>query len=124
LADALEFWVAKPFRPLDVEEVLSELPYAVRLRLSSDPSDLREKIGNSLGVATAVLSQQPPDSVRIPSERSNTPDLNSDPPETGSTGASLTRFESLPAARDFLVVLITVVVFTLMLAATYAFLHS
>ena len=123
LADALEFWVAKPFLPLDVEEVLSELPYAVRLRLPSDPLDLREKIGNSLGVGTAVLSQQPPDSVRIPSERSNTPDLNSHPPETGSTGASLARFESLPAAWDFLVVLITVIVFTLMLAAAYVFLR-
>jgi len=121
LADALEFWVAKPFRPLDVEEVLSELPHAVRLRLPSDPLDLKEKIDNSLGEQTAVLSQRPPDSVRIPSERSNTPDLHSNPPETGSTGASLTRFESLPAAWDFLVVLITVVVFTLMLAAVYAF---
>jgi HD-like signal output (HDOD) protein len=124
LADALEFWVAKPFRPLDVEEVLSELPDAVRLRLPSDPLDLREKIGNALGVGTAVLSQQPPDSVHIPSERSNTPDLDSDPPETGSTGASLTRFESLPAARGFLVVLVTGIVFMLMLAATYAFLRS
>ena len=124
LADALEFWVAKPFRPLDVEEVLSELPDAVRLRLPSDPLDLREKIGNALGVGTAVLSQQPPDSVRIPSERSNTPGRNSDRPETGSAGASLTRFESLPAAWDFLVVLITVIVFTLMLAVTYAFLRS
>jgi hypothetical protein len=124
LADALDFWVAKPFRPLDVEEVLSELPDAVRLRLPSDSLDLKDMISNSLGVATTVLTQPPPDSVRIPSERSNTPDLHSDPPETGSTSASLTRFESLPAAWDFLVVLITVVVFTLMLAVTYAFLHS
>jgi hypothetical protein len=124
LADALEFWVAKPFRPLDVEEVLSELPDAVRLRLPSDPSELREKIGNSLGEQTAVLSQQPPDSVRIPSERSNTPDLNSDQPETRSTGASVTRSESMPAAWDFLVVLITVIVFTLMLAAIYVFSRS
>jgi hypothetical protein len=119
LADALEFWVAKPFRPLDVEEVLSELPHAVRLRLPSDPLELREKIVNSLGVGTAVLGQQPPDSVRIPSERSNTPDLNSNPPETGSTGASLTRSESKPAAWDFF--LIAVIVFTLMLAAAYVF---
>ena len=96
----------------------------MRLRLPSDPLDLREKIGNSLGGNTAVLSQQPADSVSIPSERSNTPDLNSDPPETGSTGASLTRFESMPADWDFLVVLITVIMFTLMLAVTYAFLRS
>jgi hypothetical protein len=34
-----------------------------------------------------------------------TPDLNSDPPETGSTGAFLTRFESTSAAWDFSVVL-------------------
>lgn len=124
LADALEFWVAKPFRPLDVEEVLSELPDAVRLRLPSDPLDLREKIGNALGVGTAVLSEEPPDSAPIPSERSNTPDFNSDPPETGSTGASLPRFESPPAVWDFSVVLITGIVFTLMLAAAYAFLRS
>ncbi len=124
LADALEFWVAKPLRPLDVEEVLSELPSAVRLRLPSDPSDLREKIGNSLGWGTAGLSQRPPDSVPIPSERSNTPDINSDQPEAGSTGASLPRFESMPAAWDFLVVLFTVIVFTLMLAALYAFSRS
>lgn len=124
LADALEFWVAKPFRPLDFEEVLSELPSDVRLRLPSDPLDLKEKIANLLGGETAVLSQQPPDSVRIPSERSNAPDLNSDPPETGSTGASLTRFESLPTTWDFLVALITVIVFTLMLAAIYAFSRS
>jgi HD-like signal output (HDOD) protein len=123
LADALEFWVAKPFRPLDVEEVLSELPHAVRLRLPSDPLDLREQICNSLGVETAVFSQQPSDSLRIPSETPNTPDLNSDPPETGSTGASLTRFESLPAAWNFSGVLITVVAFTLMLVAAYAFLR-
>jgi HD-like signal output (HDOD) protein len=121
LADALEFWVAKPFRPLDIEEVLSELPSDVRLRLPSDPLDLKEQIANLLGGETAVLSQ---DSVHIPSERSNTPDLNSDPPETRSTSASLTRFESLPAAWDFLVVLITVIVFTLMLAVLYAFSRS
>jgi len=121
LADALEFWVAKPFRPLDVEEVLSELPSDVRLRLPSDPLDLKEKIANLLGGETAVLSQ---DSVSIPSERSNTPDLNSDQPETSSTGVSLTRSESMPAARDFLVVLIAVIVFTLMLAAIYAFSRS
>jgi hypothetical protein len=89
--------VAKPFRPLDIEEVLSELPSDVRLRLPSDPLDLKEQIANLLGGETAVLSQ---DSVHIPSERSNTPDLNSDPPETRSTSASLTRFESLPAAWD------------------------
>src|SRR5690242_10703046 len=115
LADALEFWVAKPFRPLDVEEVLSELPHDVRLRLPSDPLELREKIGESLGVGTAVLNQEPPDSVRIPSERADTPDRDPDPPETESTGASFARFESLPVAWDFLVVLITVIVFTLML---------
>jgi HD-like signal output (HDOD) protein len=96
LADALEFWVAKPFRPLDVEEVLSELPHAVRLRLPSDPSELREKIASSLGGETAFLSQQPPDPVRIPRERSNTPDLNSDQPETTNTAASLTRSENVP----------------------------
>ena len=124
LADALEFWVAKPFQPLDIEEVLSELPYDVRLGLPSDPSDLKEKIGNALGVENAVLSQQLPVSVRIPSERLNTPDLHSDPPKTRSTGASLTRFESLPAAWDFLIVLITGIVFALMLAGTYAFLRS
>lgn len=124
LADALEFWVAKPFRPLEVEEVLSELPYAVRLRLPSDPLGLREKIGSSLGGGSAVLSQRPADSVRIPSKRSNTPELHSDQPETVSTGASLPRFESMPAAWDFLVVLITVVVFTLMLAVMYAFSRS
>jgi HD-like signal output (HDOD) protein len=124
LADALEFWVAKPFRPLDVEEVLSELPYAVRLRLPSDPLDLRERIGNSLGAGSAVLIPQPLDSVRIPNERPNTSDLNCDPPKTGSTGASLMRFESMPAGWDFLVVLIAVIVFTLMLAAMYAFSRS
>jgi hypothetical protein len=122
LADALEFWVAKPFRALEVEEVLSELPYAVRLRLPSDPLALKEKIGKSLGGGTAVLSQPPPDSARVPSGRS--PRLNSDQQDTGSTGASRTRFESMPAAWDFLVVLITVVVFTLMLAAMYAFSRS
>jgi HD-like signal output (HDOD) protein len=119
LADALGFWVAKPFRPLDVEGVLSELPDAIRLRLPSDPLSLREKIRNSLG--TPVLSQRPPDSVRIPSERSNPPALDSDPPETGSTDAFFTRFETMPAAWDFSVVLITVVVFALMLVAMYAF---
>ncbi len=124
LADALEFWVAKPIRPLDVEEVLSELPYAVRLRLPSDPLELREKIGNSLGGGTADLSQPPPDSVPIPSERPNTPDVNSDQPETGSTAASLARSESMPGAWDYLVVLITVIVFTLMLAAMYALSRS
>jgi len=123
LADALEFWVAKPFRPLDVEEVLSELPEAVRLRLPSDPLELKEKIDSSLGGECAVLSQRPPDSVRTPSETSNTPDLNSnsDQPETIRTGAFLTSSERMPAAWDFFVVLITVVVFTLMLAAVYAF---
>ena len=120
LADALEFWVAKPFRPLDVEEVLSELPSAVRLRLPSDPLELREKIANALGGETAVLGQQPPDSKPIPSERSNSPGLNSDQPETGSTDASLTRPENAPAVRDILIVLITVIVFTL-LAGIYAF---
>ncbi len=124
LADALEFWVAKPFRPLDVEEVLSELPHAVRLRLPSDPLDLKEKIDNSLGEQTAVLSQRPPDSVRIPSETSNTPDLNSGQPEPRSTDVFLTRSESMPAAWDYLVVLITIIVFTLMLAAIYAFSRS
>jgi hypothetical protein len=121
LADALEFWVAKPFRPLDVEEVLSELPCAVRLRLPSDPLELREKIANSLGGQTAVLSQQPPESVRIPSGKSNTPDLNSDRPETSSTGGSLTSSENVFTAWDFLVVLITVTVFTSLLAAICAF---
>jgi HD-like signal output (HDOD) protein len=120
LADALEFWVAKPFLPLDVEEVLSELPDAVRLKLPSDPSDLKEKISNALCAGTEVLTQQPPDPVRIRSERSNTPDVNSDLPETRSPGASPTRFESMPAAWDFLVVVITVVVLMLMLAITYA----
>ncbi|MGH9344316.1 MAG: HDOD domain-containing protein, partial [Terriglobia bacterium] len=124
LADALEFWVAKPFRPLDVEEVLSELPCSVRLRLPSDPLDLREKIGNSLGVGTAVLNQLPPDSMCIPSERPNAPHLNADPPETESTGAFLARFESMPTAWDFSVVLITVIVFTLMLAGLYALSRS
>jgi HD-like signal output (HDOD) protein len=123
LADALEFWVAKPFRPLDVEEVLSELPHAVRLRLPSDPLELREKISNSLGVGSAVLSQQPPDSVPISSERSGTADLNSDLPETGSTGAPVTSVESKPAAWDFVVVLIAVIVFALISAAVYAFLR-
>ncbi|HEX7362102.1 MAG TPA: HDOD domain-containing protein [Bryobacteraceae bacterium] len=121
LADALGFWVAKPFGALDVEEVLSELPNAIRVRLPSDPLELREKIGNSLSVGIAVLSQRPPESVRIPSQKSNTPDLNPDLPETGSTDAFLTRFESMPAAWDFSVVVITVIVFTLMLAALYAF---
>jgi HD-like signal output (HDOD) protein len=124
LADALEFWVAKPFRPLDVEEVLSELPCAVRLRLPSDPLELREKIANSLGGQTAVLSQQPPESVRIPSGKSNTPDLNSDRPETSSTGGSLTRSENVFTAWDFLVVLITVTVFASLLAAICAFSRS
>jgi len=98
--------------------------YAVRLRLPSDPLDLKEKIDNSLGEQTAVLSQRPPDSVRIPSETSNTPDLNSDQPETRSTGASPTRSESMPAGWDYLVVLITIIVFTLMLAAIYVFSRS
>ena len=57
-------------------------------------------------------------------ETSNTPDLNSDQPEPRSTGAFLTRSESMPAGWDYLVVLITIVVFTLMLAAIYVFSRS
>lgn len=114
LADALEFWVAKPFQPVDVEEVLSELPDAVRLRLPRDPLELSEKIRRSLDVGTTILNDQPPESVPTSTESSNTPELSSDPPETGNT----------TAAWNFLVVLIAVTVFTLMLAAIYAFLRS
>lgn len=114
LADALDFWVAKPFTPLDVEAVISELPDAVRSRLPSDPLELKQKISSSLDGATTVLNQRPADSVRIPSGAPNNPDLNSNEPESQ-------RSENTPAAWDFMVVLITAAVFALMLAAMYAF---
>jgi hypothetical protein len=116
--------VAKPFRPLEVEEVLSELPQTVRLKLPSDPLDLKEKIDNALGVGSALLGVQPPDPVQIPSEWPNTPDLDSDPPQTESTGAFLTSVERTPAAWDFLVIPIAAIVFTLILVILYALLRS
>jgi HD-like signal output (HDOD) protein len=124
LADALEFWVARPFRPLDVEEVLSELPHAVRLKLPSNPLDLKEKIDSALGTGNAVLGAQPSNSLQVTSERLNTPDVVSDPPETESTGVSLAGSKSTPAAWYSFVIPIAVIVFILVLAALYVFSRS
>lgn len=118
LADALEFWVAKPFQPLDIEAVLSELPDSVRHRFPN-PVELSEKIRRSLDVGTSILSGPPPDSVRIPS--GNTPDIHSDPLETGSAAA---RSGSQTATSTFRLALIAILVFTLTLAAAYALLNS
>jgi HD-like signal output (HDOD) protein len=120
LADALDFWVIKPFQPVDPEAILSELPDAVRVRLPSDPLELREKISNSIGGETASVSHRQPDSECKPGVGSNAPGVKSDPPETASTAAPLTRFESQPAAWDALVVMITVIIVTLGLATAYA----
>lgn len=66
LADALGYWVAKPLRPMPFEELLTELPPAMRARFPEDPEALKQLVEGSVAGGGEELNQSPPDYVQGP----------------------------------------------------------
>lgn len=124
LADALGYWVSKPFHEITVAEILAELPGEARARLPRDEVVLQELVEKSVSGGSDLLNQSPseyhePRRRETPPARLR-PDSANPLPAPGEAD-SLFQYEEKSIGWDFTVVLITVAVFAAVMVILYLF---
>ena len=129
LADSLGYWVAKPLHPKSIEELLSELPPAVRDCFQSDAETLKNLVERSVTGGEDALVQTPREYVPM---RRATDDLE----KYAAIPARLEEnprpknleipagFEVKSMAWDFTIVLASVLTFMCVLVLIYFVLRS
>jgi putative nucleotidyltransferase with HDIG domain len=91
LADAVGFDVSKPLTPLQVDEVLDDLPSGARARLSMTPEEMRAKIEDRLrtfdgGDDADVAPEPPPAVIALEEQPAEEPQFVVDLGKTAASG--------------------------------------
>jgi hypothetical protein len=123
LADSLGYWVAKPLRPVSLEELLCEMPPSVRDRFPADTETLKALVERSVTGGADALNQAPQSYVSTPRDMPVSPanrdfaagDEN-DVPKNQGLDKDL---ERKPLVWDFAIVLASVLTFAAVLVALH-----
>jgi len=123
LADSLGYWVAKPLRPVSLEELLCEMPPSVRDRFPADTETLKALVERSVTGGADALNRAPQSYVSTPPDtRVSRADRNfaagdeNDVPKNQGLDPDL---ERKPLVWDFAIVLASVLTFAAVLVALH-----